>query len=74
MSNPNIRDILTSPRAQAELERIKTILADRNQQLHATEQQLNNAHINHKQTQMILRLLVVFCVLLIVVLSLGGAA
>ena len=61
-------------RAQLEIERLQTILAERNQQLQAAEQTITHTQINHKQAHKTMRLLMVFCVLLIVVLSLGGAA
>ncbi len=61
-------------RAQLEIERLQTILAERNQQLQAAEQTITHTQINHKQARKTMRLLMVFCVLLIVVLSLGGAA
>ena len=61
-------------RAQQEIERLQTILAERNQQLQAAEQIITRTQINHKQAHKTMRLLMVFCVLLIVVLSWGGAA
>ena len=61
-------------RAQQEIERLQTILSERNQQLQAAEQTITHTQINYKQAHKTMRLLMVFCVLLIVVLSLGGAA
>ncbi|MGA6100906.1 hypothetical protein ACPESL_01275 [Psychrobacter pocilloporae] len=61
-------------RAQLEIERLQTILTERNQQLQAAEQIITRTQINHKQAHKTMRLLMVFCVLLIVVLSWGGAA
>ncbi|KRU23525.1 hypothetical protein [Psychrobacter piscatorii] len=61
-------------RAQQEIERLQTILSERNQQLQAAEQIITRTQINHKQAHKTMRLLMVFCVLLIVVLSWGGAA
>jgi hypothetical protein len=74
MSHPNIQDILQSSRAQAEFERLSAALNERNQQLHATEQQLTNTQLSHKHACKNTRMLMALCVLLIVVLALGGVA
>ena len=61
-------------RAQQEIERLQTILSERNQQLQAAEQTITHTQINHKQAHKNMRLLMVFCVLVIVAMAFGGAA
>jgi hypothetical protein len=61
-------------RAQQEIERLQTILSERNQQLQAAEQTITHTQINHKQAHKNMRLLMVFCVVVIGVMAFGGAA
>ncbi|MFK4001729.1 hypothetical protein ACQKEI_01145 [Psychrobacter namhaensis] len=61
-------------RAQQEIERLQTILSERNQQLQAAEQTITHTQINHKQAHKNMRLLMVFCVVVIVAMAFGGAA
>ncbi|MGB6924799.1 hypothetical protein [Psychrobacter sp.] len=76
MSTPNIQDILTSPRAQKEFERLSAILDNRNSQLHATEQQLTYSEQQLKKAVKGYRLLLCIFVLAVLVLLavLGGAS
>lgn len=76
MSTPNIQDILTSPRAQQELERLCAILDNRNSQLHATEQQLTYSEQQLKKAvKGYRRLLWIFVLVVFAVIAvLGGAA
>ncbi|MBE0441441.1 hypothetical protein EI164_05090 [Psychrobacter sp. FME13] len=76
MSTPNIQDILTSPRAQKEFERLSAILDNRNSQLHATEQQLTYSEQKLKKAvKSYRRLLCIFALGVGVLLAmLGGAA
>lgn len=76
MSTPNIQDILTSPRAQKEFERLSAILDNRNSQLHATEQQLTYSEQQLKKTVKGYRLLLCIFALVVGVLLaiLGGAS
>lgn len=74
MSDIQNTNRLKMMRSQYENTRLKSTLAERNQQLHTTEQQLTNTQINYKHACKNTRMLMVFCVLLIVVMSLGGAA
>ena len=61
-------------RAQQEIERLQTILSERNQQLQAAEQTITHTQINHKQAHKNMRLLMVFCVVVIVAMAFGGVA
>lgn len=76
MSTPNIQDILTSPRAQKEFERLSAILDNRNSQLHATEQQLTYSEQQLKKAvKGYRRLLCIFALVVFAVIAvLGGAA
>lgn len=76
MSTPNIQDILTSPRAQQELERLCATLDNRNSQLHATEQQLTYSEQQLKKAvKGYRRLLWIFVLVIFAVIAvLGGAA
>ena len=76
MPTPNIQDILTSPRAQKEFERLSAILDNRNSQLHATEQQLTYSEQQLKKAVKGYRLLLCIFALVVGVLLaiLGGAA
>ncbi len=74
MSHPNIQDILQSFRAQAEFERLQTILAERNQQLQAAEQKLTQSEINANRAHRNTRWFMALCTLLIVAMSVGGVA
>jgi len=74
MSQYQNNGTVPSNRAQQEIERLQTILAERNQQLQTAEHTIAHTQINHKQAHKTMRLLMVFCVLLIVVMSLGGVA
>lgn len=76
MQTPDIQDILTSPRAQQELERLSGILDNRNSQLHATEQQLTYSEQQLKKAVKGYRLLLCIFALVVGVLlaMLGGAA
>lgn len=76
MQTPNIQDILTSPRAQKEFERLSAILDNRNSQLHATEQQLTSSEQQLKKAvKGYRRLLCIFALVVGVLLAmLGGAA
>lgn len=76
MSNSNIQDTLTSPRAQKEFERLSAILDNRNSQLHATEQQLTYSEQKLKKAVKGYRLLLCIFALVVGVLLaiLGGAA
>ncbi|AAZ18336.1 hypothetical protein Psyc_0473 [Psychrobacter arcticus 273-4] len=61
-----------TPRAQYENNRLQNILAERNQQLQTVEQQLTNTQLSYKHACKNTRMLMALCVLLIVVMSLGG--
>lgn len=76
MSNSNIQDIIQSPRAQKEFERMSAILDNRNSQLHATEQQLTYSEQQLKQAvKGYRRLLWIFVLVLFAVIAvLGGVA
>ena len=78
MSHPNIQDILQSPRAQAEFDRLSSALNERNQQLHATEQQLTHSE-QHLKTKVrgyrqVLGIVVLALFVLIAILVMGGVA
>ena len=72
MSHPNLIDTLQSPRANAELARLNALLTDRNQQLHHSEQHVDNYKISLKHARRNMRLLMLLCVILILALTLGG--
>lgn len=76
MQTQNIQDILTSPRAQKEFERLSAILDNRNSQLHATEQQLTYSEQQLKKAVKGYRLLLCIFALVVGVLLaiLGGAS
>ncbi|WP_413190916.1 hypothetical protein [Psychrobacter sp. AT9] len=78
MSHPNTQDILQSPRAQKEFERLSSALNERNQQLHNTEQQLTQSK-QHLKTKVrgyrqVLSIVVLALFVLIAILVMGGAA
>lgn len=72
MSHNQSNDGLQTQRTQYENKRLQNILAERNQQLQTVEQQLTNTQLSYKHACKNTRMLMVFCVLLIVVMSLGG--
>lgn len=65
-------DSLQTKRTRSENKRLQSLLSDRNQQLHIVEQQLTNIQLSHKHACKNTRMLMALCVLLIVVLALGG--
>ncbi|MEK6198984.1 MAG: hypothetical protein N2B60_02025 [Psychrobacter sp.] len=78
MSHPNTQDILQSPRAQAEFDRLSSALNERNQQLHSTEQQLTHSE-QHLKTKVrgyrqVLGIVVLALFVLVAILVMGGAA
>ncbi len=74
MSDIQTTDGVQTQRSRYENKRLQNLLAERNQQLQTVEQQLTNSQISHKHACKNTRMLMAFCVLLIVVLSWGGAA
>lgn len=72
MSHNQSSDSLQIQRSQYDIERLRNTLADRNQQLHTVEQQLTNTQLSYKHACKNTRMLMALCVLLIVVLALGG--
>ncbi|MGP4715469.1 hypothetical protein ACTXGL_02365 [Psychrobacter sp. T6-6] len=74
MSDIQTTDGVQTQRSLYENQRLKNLLAERNQQLQTVEQQLTNSQISYKHACKNTRMLMAFCVLLIVVLSWGGAA
>lgn len=72
MSHNQSSDGLQTQRTAYEYNRLQNILADRNQQLQTVEQQLTNTQLSYKHACKNTRMLMAFCVLLIVVLALGG--
>ncbi len=74
MSDIQITDGVQTQRSLYENQRLKNLLAERNQQLQTVEQQLTNSQISYKHACKNTRMLMAFCVLLIVVLSWGGVA
>lgn len=74
MSDIQITDGVQTQRSLYENQRLKNLLAERNQQLQTVEQQLANSQISYKHACKNTRMLMAFCVLLIVVLSWGGVA
>lgn len=72
MSHNQSSDGLQTQRTQYDIKRLQNTLADRNQQLHTVEQQLTNTQLSYKHACKNTRMLMVFCVLLIVIMSLGG--
>lgn len=61
-------------RAQLEIERLQTILAERNQQLQAAEQKLTQTEITNKLARRNTRWFMALCTLLIVAMTMGGVA
>ncbi|GLR28989.1 hypothetical protein SAMN05660405_02661 [Psychrobacter pacificensis] len=74
MSDSTIKASIQERREQYEIKRLRNMLNERNQQLQIVEQQFSIEQNNLKHSRQNMRLLMVFCVLLIVVLSWGGAA
>ncbi|MFK3915745.1 hypothetical protein [Psychrobacter sp. NPDC078501] len=74
MSDIQTTDGVQTQRSRYENKRLQNLLAERNQQLQTVEQQLTNSQISYKHACKNTRMLMVFCVLLIVVMSLGGVA
>lgn len=74
MSHNQSSDGLQTQRTKYDIERLRNTLADRNQQLHTVEQQLTNTQLSYKHACKNTRMLMALCVLLIVVLALGGVA
>ena len=74
MSHNQNSDGLQTQRTQYDIKRLQNTLADRNQQLHTVEQQLTNTQLSYKHACKNTRMLMALCVLLIVVLALGGVA
>ena len=74
MSYNQSSDGLQTQRTQYDIKRLQNTLADRNQQLHTVEQQLTNTQLSYKHACKNTRMLMALCVLLIVVLALGGVA
>ena len=74
MSHNQSSDGLQTQRIQYDIKRLQNTLADRNQQLHTVEQQLTNTQLSYKHACKNTRMLMALCVLLIVVLALGGVA
>ncbi len=72
MSHNQSSDSLQIQRSQYDIERLRNTLADRNQQLHTVEQQLTNTQLSYNHACKNTRMLMALCVLLIVVLALGG--
>lgn len=72
MSHPNIIDDSQFSRISAELTRLTALLAERNQQLHHTEQHLESHKISQKHARRNMRLLMLLCVILMLALTLGG--
>ena len=74
MSDSTIKASLQERREQYELERLRNMLNERNQQLQTVEQQFNIEQNNLKHSRQNMRLLMVFCALLIVAMMFGGVA
>lgn len=74
MSHYQTNGTVPPSRMQAEIERLHAILSERNQQLQTFEQQATHNEITAKHARRNTRLLMVFCTILIVVMSFGGAA
>ena len=74
MSDSTIKTSLQARREQYELERLRNMLNERNQQLQIVEQQFNIEQNNLKHSRQNMRLLMVFCALLIVAMMFGGVA
>ena len=74
MSDSTIKASLQERREQYELKRLRNMLNERNQQLQIVEQQISIEQNNLKHSRQNMRLLMVFCVLLIVAMMFGGVA
>lgn len=74
MSQYQTNGTVPPTRAQQQIERLQLILAERNQQLQTVEQQATHNEITAKHARRNTRLLMVFCTILIMVMSFGGAA
>ena len=74
MSDSTIKASLQERREQYELERLRNMLNERNQQLQIVEQQFSIEQNNLKHSRQNMRLLMVLCVLLIVAMVFGGVA
>lgn len=72
MSHNQNTDSSQTQRTRYENKRLQSLLSDRNQQLHIVEQQLNNTQLSYKHACKNTRMLMALCVLLIVILALGG--
>lgn len=74
MSDSTAKASLQSRREKYEIERLRNLLTERNQQLQIVEQQFSIEQNNLKHSRQNMRLLMAFCVLLIVAMVFGGVA
>lgn len=74
MSHYQANGTVPSSRAQQQIERLQTTLAERNQQLQAAEQKLTQTELNVKRAHRNTRWFMALCTLLIVAMSVGGVA
>ena len=74
MSHYQANGTVPSSRAQQQIERLQTTLAERNQQLQAAEQKLTQTELDVKRAHRNTRWFMALCTLLIVAMSVGGVA
>lgn len=72
MSHNQNTDSSQTQRTRYESKRLQDILCERNQRLQIVEQQLTNTQLSHKHARKNARMLMALCILLIVILALGG--
>lgn len=72
MSHNQNTDSLQTQRTRYENKRLQDILCERNQRLQIVEQQLTNTQLTNKHACKNTCMLMALCVLLIVILALGG--
>lgn len=73
MSASTIKQTLPARREQYEIARLQKTLNERNQQLQTIEQQLANTEISQKHARQNMRMLMAFCVVLVLAMIFGGA-
>ncbi len=72
MSHNQNTDSSQTQRTRYENKRLQDILCERNQRLQIVEQQLTNTQLDHKHACKNTRMFMALCILLIVILVLGG--